>query len=56
MGHVTWSLRVSQGLETSLMIAGHSRIHLIGVIGMNVSHTRRFVTAKIEPEATVVTP
>jgi len=54
MGNVTPLLRVSQGLETSVMIAGLSRIHLIGVIGMNLAHTRRFVTAKLEPEATVI--
>lgn len=36
------------------MIAGLSRIHLIGIISMNVAHTRRFVTAKLESEA--ITP
>ena len=38
------------------MIAGLSRIHLIDVIGMNLAHTRRFVTANLEPEATVIAP
>lgn len=56
MGHVTWSLRVSQGLDTRVMIAGLSRIHLIGVIRKNLAHTRRFVTATLDPEAKVIAP